>query len=96
MAKARYVHSYGNSSLKKSGVFPSLFLCTSLRFLGADVSDYFNYGFNEETRKIYCEKQKKMRTEAQSAEVRRVFSAGFVDGCSLNRSCSSISCIKFF
>ncbi|XP_028833738.1 pre-mRNA 3'-end-processing factor FIP1 isoform X3 [Denticeps clupeoides] len=28
---------------------------------GADLSDYFNYGFNEDTWKIYCEKQKKLR-----------------------------------
>lgn len=28
---------------------------------GADITDYFNYGFNEETWRAYCEKQKKMR-----------------------------------
>lgn len=28
---------------------------------GADLSDYFNYGFNEDTWKVYCEKQKRMR-----------------------------------
>ncbi|KAM9314175.1 pre-mRNA 3'-end-processing factor FIP1 isoform 3-T3 [Pholidichthys leucotaenia] len=28
---------------------------------GADLSDYFNYGFNEDTWKAYCEKQKRMR-----------------------------------
>ncbi|XP_048382062.1 pre-mRNA 3'-end-processing factor FIP1 isoform X2 [Stegostoma tigrinum] len=28
---------------------------------GADLSDYFNYGFNEETWKAYCEKQKRLR-----------------------------------
>ncbi|XP_014347666.1 pre-mRNA 3'-end-processing factor FIP1 isoform X2 [Latimeria chalumnae] len=28
---------------------------------GADLSDYFNYGFNEETWKSYCEKQKRIR-----------------------------------
>ncbi|GAB6028653.1 hypothetical protein CHUAL_004486 [Chamberlinius hualienensis] len=30
---------------------------------GADITDYFNYGFNEETWKIYCEKQRKLRGE---------------------------------
>ena len=30
----------------------------------ADLSDYFNYGFNEETWKLYCERQKQMRLEA--------------------------------
>uniref|UniRef100_UPI00358EC5AF uncharacterized protein n=2 Tax=Myxine glutinosa TaxID=7769 RepID=UPI00358EC5AF len=28
---------------------------------GADVSDYFNYGFNEDTWKMYCGKQKSLR-----------------------------------
>uniref|UniRef100_UPI00398F14EE pre-mRNA 3'-end-processing factor FIP1 isoform X3 n=1 Tax=Pristiophorus japonicus TaxID=55135 RepID=UPI00398F14EE len=28
---------------------------------GADLSDYFNYGLNEETWKAYCEKQKRLR-----------------------------------
>ena len=31
--------------------------------VGADISDYFNYGFSEETWKLYCEKQRKMRGE---------------------------------
>ncbi|XP_074599262.1 uncharacterized protein LOC141853720 [Brevipalpus obovatus] len=30
---------------------------------GADITDYFNYGFTEETWKIYCERQKKIRSE---------------------------------
>lgn len=33
---------------------------------GADLSDYFNYGFNEETWKLYCERQMQMRLEASS------------------------------
>ena len=28
---------------------------------GADITDYFNYGFDEETWKIYCEKQRMIR-----------------------------------
>ncbi|XP_058128831.1 pre-mRNA 3'-end-processing factor FIP1 [Anopheles ziemanni] len=28
---------------------------------GADITDYFNYGFNEETWRSYCERQKRMR-----------------------------------
>ncbi|XP_069468653.1 pre-mRNA 3'-end-processing factor FIP1-like [Ambystoma mexicanum] len=28
---------------------------------GADLSDYFNYGFNEDTWKAYCEKQKRLQ-----------------------------------
>jgi pre-mRNA 3'-end-processing factor FIP1 len=31
---------------------------------GADITDYFNYGFTEETWKLYCEKQRKMRYES--------------------------------
>jgi len=30
---------------------------------GADITDYFNYGFNENTWKRYCNKQKAMREE---------------------------------
>lgn len=30
---------------------------------GADITDYFNYGFTEDTWKIYCERQKRLRTE---------------------------------
>lgn len=33
----------------------------SFSFIGADLSDYFNYGFNEDTWKAYCEKQKRLR-----------------------------------
>ena len=29
---------------------------------GADITDYFNYGFNEEMWKLYCERQKKLRS----------------------------------
>lgn len=28
---------------------------------GADITDYFNYGFNEDTWRSYCERQKRMR-----------------------------------
>mmetsp|Transcript_8640 Transcript_8640/g.17506 ORF Transcript_8640/g.17506 Transcript_8640/m.17506 type:complete len:540 (+) Transcript_8640:183-1802(+) len=31
---------------------------------GADVSDYFNYGFDEATWKMYCERQQQMRLES--------------------------------
>ncbi|KAJ3092953.1 cleavage polyadenylation factor subunit fip1 [Quaeritorhiza haematococci] len=30
---------------------------------GADITDYFNFGFNEQTWKAYCTKQKQMREE---------------------------------
>jgi pre-mRNA 3'-end-processing factor FIP1 len=31
---------------------------------GADITEYFNYGFNEDTWKLYCERQVQMRLEA--------------------------------
>ncbi|CAH1777769.1 unnamed protein product, partial [Owenia fusiformis] len=34
---------------------------------GADITDYFNYGFNEETWAKYCEKQRRMRLESGSS-----------------------------
>ncbi|RIB27352.1 Fip1 motif-domain-containing protein, partial [Gigaspora rosea] len=30
---------------------------------GADITDYFNYGFNKYTWKAYCTKQKQMRKD---------------------------------
>lgn len=36
---------------------------------GADITDYFNYGFNEETWRAYCERQKRMRSESGVALV---------------------------
>ncbi|GAV02700.1 hypothetical protein RvY_13231-1 [Ramazzottius varieornatus] len=35
---------------------------------GADLSDYFNYGFNEDTWRMYCDKQRNMRSEAHRLE----------------------------
>ncbi len=40
-----------------------VWLYYSLFFIGADVTDYFNYGFTEDTWRLYCEKQRKMRQE---------------------------------
>lgn len=34
---------------------------------GADITDYFNYGFNEETWRAYCERQKRMRSHESGA-----------------------------
>jgi pre-mRNA 3'-end-processing factor FIP1 len=33
------------------------------RLPGADITDYFNYGFTEETWRLYCEKQRRTKTE---------------------------------
>ena len=39
--------------------------CLSCLSVGADPSDWFNYGFNEEAWKAYCQKQKTLREEYQ-------------------------------
>ena len=31
--------------------------------LGADITDYFNYGFTEDTWKQYCERQRRLRMD---------------------------------
>ncbi|XP_068448136.1 pre-mRNA 3'-end-processing factor FIP1 isoform X2 [Clinocottus analis] len=41
---------------------------------GADLSDYFNYGFNEDTWKAYCEKQKRLRMGLEVSNVGSVTS----------------------
>lgn len=43
-------------------------------FTGADLSDYFNYGFNEDTWKAYCEKQKRLRMGLEVSSVSSVTS----------------------
>lgn len=51
---------------------------------GADLSDYFNYGFNEDTWKAYCEKQKRLRMGLEVSTVGSVTSKITVrDHCSL-------------
>jgi pre-mRNA 3'-end-processing factor FIP1 len=39
---------------------------------GADITDYFNYGFNEETWIAYCMKQRRLRAENSSNKVRNI------------------------
>ncbi|XP_037082511.1 pre-mRNA 3'-end-processing factor FIP1-like [Pollicipes pollicipes] len=36
---------------------------------GADITDYFNYGFNEDTWRAYCERQKRMRLNESGAGI---------------------------
>lgn len=40
---------------------------------GADINDYFNYGFNESTWKIYCQKQQQQRQENKKINVSKFF-----------------------
>ncbi|XP_074546539.1 pre-mRNA 3'-end-processing factor FIP1 isoform X2 [Halichoeres trimaculatus] len=41
---------------------------------GADLSDYFNYGFNEDTWKAYCDKQKRLRMGLEVSNIGSVTS----------------------
>jgi pre-mRNA 3'-end-processing factor FIP1 len=34
---------------------------------GADISDYFNYGFTEDTWNAYCQRQRRMRMTESGA-----------------------------
>ncbi|CAL8101350.1 unnamed protein product [Calicophoron daubneyi] len=43
---------------------------------GADITDYFNYGFTEETWVQYCEKQKILRQEYANATLKPVLGTG--------------------
>lgn len=51
-----------------------LFFFFNCVFTGADLSDYFNYGFNEDTWKAYCEKQKRLRMGLEVSAVSSVTS----------------------
>jgi hypothetical protein len=42
---------------------------------GADITDYFNYGFNEESWNAYCKKQQKKRVEQSHQEKIGVYEA---------------------
>lgn len=55
------------------GMFSISQLCMSV-CVGADLSDYFNYGFNEDTWKAYCEKQKRLRMGLEVSTVGSVTS----------------------
>ena len=37
--------------------------------LGADLTDYFNYGFTEETWAQYCDRQRRIRSENNLARL---------------------------
>lgn len=59
---------------------------------GADLSDYFNYGFNEETWKLYCERQMQMRLEASSlAKIKTVDGANRPQNGNMNRSAQQVA-----
>ena len=36
-------------------------------YLGADITDYFNYGFTEDTWQAYCSRQRRMRVNESGA-----------------------------
>ena len=39
------------------------------RKAGADITDYFNFGFNEQSWKAYCDKQKMFREDLKRAVI---------------------------
>ncbi|XP_065886306.1 pre-mRNA 3'-end-processing factor FIP1-like isoform X1 [Dysidea avara] len=43
---------------------------------GADITDYFNYGFCEETWKLYCERQRQMKSEVGQLNKTVIASSG--------------------
>lgn len=47
---------------------------------GADITDYFNYGFNEETWKSYCQKQVSLRLEQSMQGKIKVYESKSSDG----------------
>ena len=42
------------------------FIKASCYVKGADITDYFNYGFNEDTWTKYCERQRRLRMETNA------------------------------
>ncbi len=66
-----------------------LYLC-----VGADLSDYFNYGFNEDTWKAYCEKQKKLRMGLEVSTVGSVTSKITVSDKCFICPCLFVLCIS--
>lgn len=62
----------GGSIGRKSVIFSPSFS----PYVGADITDYFNYGFTEETWKLYCDKQKKMRGEV--SQLNKISVSSFV------------------
>ncbi|XP_019873717.1 pre-mRNA 3'-end-processing factor FIP1 [Aethina tumida] len=47
---------------------------------GADITDYFNYGFNEDTWKAYCERQKRIRVNESGTGLAPMNSIGLPRG----------------
>lgn len=43
---------------------------------GSDLTDYFNYGFDEQTWRLYCLRQKSLREEANQSRKINVYDGG--------------------
>lgn len=59
---------------------------------GADITDYFNYGFNEDTWRAYCERQKQMRLNESGVGLQGL-SAGLGGGPGQNGMFFFVKCI---
>lgn len=81
-------HWQVGSSLYEQYFTSGIFVCVCA---GADLSDYFNYGFNEDTWKAYCEKQKRLRMGLEVSTVGSVTSKITVRDC-----CSCCPCFFLF
>lgn len=51
---------------------------------GADITDYFNYGFNEDTWKAYCERQKRIRINESGVGIMPLNAIGLPRGPVVN------------
>ncbi len=56
--------------MEKTRFIDCLFLLEYVTIdLGADITDYFNYGFTEETWAQYCDRQRRLRAENNLARL---------------------------
>lgn len=61
-----------------------------IKHIGADITDYFNYGFNEDTWRLYCQKQVQFRLEQSMQSRIKVFQSDDAEGASNNQNSSNI------
>lgn len=55
--------NHGNFQVRNIDITFASFYMPPCHITGADITDYFNYGFTEETWKLYCERQRQMKSE---------------------------------
>lgn len=60
--------NHGRSQVRSNLKFFVIFIEIDVS-VGADISDYFNYGFTEETWAQYCDRQRRLRAENNLARL---------------------------